>query len=351
MGVDFDVEQIQKEIFKQVKIMARIGRSPTRNKISEYKPAEVSVAVISFIPDLLGYHKHRLAILKLTLQSIIANTKEPFDLMVFDNGSCKEVTDYLSSLKTDGYLNYLFLSRENIGKIGAMQILFNAAPGKFIAYSDDDVFYYQGWLKAHLQIMSTYPDVGMVSGVGVRNRAERSSNSLEKYVESQPKGLSQKSERRIPDSWEIDWANSTGRDPVDHLEKTKDKLDLILKLNEVEAFAGANHFQFLSPKSVLLNALPYQWTGKLMGEMMELDDAVDDQGKLRLSTTGMYAKHIGNILSNELKLEVEKLGIEQKLSKIEKKRKKHWTLKIPGMGRIYRKISSWLFDVLHNTKP
>jgi glycosyltransferase involved in cell wall biosynthesis len=327
--------------------MTRIGISPTRNKKSSYIPAEVSVAVLSFIPELFGYYKHRLDVLKITLQSILANTEKPYDLMVFDNGSCSEVTEYLSRLKSEGMIDYLFLSHKNIGNFGALQILFNSAPGKYIAYADDDVFFYPGWLPAHLKIMSAYPNVGMVSGVGVRNEAERSSKSLEKYIQSEPDGLTWTNERRLPDSWEIEWANSTGRDPAEHLEKTKDKLDLILKLNKIEVFAGANHFQFLAPRDVLINTLPSEWDGRLMGEMKELDEAVDQQGLLRLSTVDRFVKHMGNVVSDELKLEAGKLGIDINSTQIDKKVKKHWLLRIPGMGRIFWKIYDWLFSVLH----
>ena len=329
-------------------MMTRIGRSPTRNKISSYKPAEVSIAVISFIPELVGYHKYRLDVLKLTLQSIIQNTDKPYDLMVFDNGSCIEVTDYLSQLKDEGLIDFLFLSHQNIGKIGAMQILFTAAPGKYIAYSDDDVFFYPGWLPAHIEIMKTYPDVGMVSGVAVRNKSERSSRSLKKYMSSEPEGLSWSNTKRIPDGWEIEWAKSTGRDPEEHLESTKDKLDLVLKLDNIEAFAGANHYQFLATKEALLNALPDDWTGRLMGEMMELDEAIDLQGMLRLSTIGKFAAHIGNLVSEELKLEAKSFGIDTEISQVEKREKKHWLLRFPGMGRLFWKLYDWLFNVLHN---
>jgi glycosyltransferase involved in cell wall biosynthesis len=327
--------------------MARIGRSPTRNKSSKYKPAKVSVTVISFIPELVGYHKHRLDILKLTLQSLIINTEKPFDLMVFDNGSCEDVTNYLTELKNADYLDFLFLSKQNIGKIGAMQILFNAAPGEIIAYSDDDVFFYPGWLSAHLEILTAFPEVGMVSGVGVRNRAERSSESMKKYLSLKPDDLEWSNERRIPDNWEADWALSTGREPEEYLTKTANKKDLIVKLRGIEAFAGANHFQFLSPKNVLIKALPDKWVGKLMGEMMELDEAVDQQNKLRLSTVDRYTRHIGNTISGDLLSKAETLSINYSVDVSNSKYKKHWLMKIPGVGRILLKIYDWLFNVLN----
>ncbi len=58
----------------------------------------------------------------------------------------------------------LLLSQRNIGKIDALRILFNAAPGEIIAYNDDDIFFYPGWLEAHLEILDSFPKAGMVSG-------------------------------------------------------------------------------------------------------------------------------------------------------------------------------------------
>ena len=201
--------------------MTRVGVSPTRSIVSEYKPARVTVAVLTYIPELEGYYKHRLDVLKLTLASIIANTTQPYDLMVFDNGSCKAVVDYLRDMKTPGKVDYLMLSARNVGKIGALRVLFDAAPGELIAYSDDDIFFYPGWLKAQLEILQTYPDVGMVSGMPVRDRVERASKTLHKFLYENPAGLAISHERRIPDDWERDWAASVGRDPETHLENTK----------------------------------------------------------------------------------------------------------------------------------
>jgi len=57
---------------------------------------------------------------------------------------------------------------------------------------------------------------------------------------------------------------------------------------------AANHFQFVAPKQVILQALPGKWTGKLMGSMIELDEAIDNLGYLRLSTAKRYTRHLGN---------------------------------------------------------
>ena len=327
--------------------MARYGINPARGKTSAYRPAEVTVALLTYIPHLDGYFQNRFEILRLSLASIVANTSLPYDLLVFDNGSTDQVVKYLQDLQAQGTIRYLFLSAENIGKIGAFELLFNAAPGEYVAYADDDIYYYPGWLEAHLNIVEAFPDVGMVSGSPVRDASERASQSLQKRIEQGDPSIIVSYERRIPDEWESDWAISVGRDPETHLKNTQDFQDLILERNGTQAFGSASHFQFLSPKKVINEALPEAWSGKLMGAMNELDEAVDDLGYLRLSTVERYTRHLGNTISPELALEARELGIQDGASQKSVSRKKHWLLSIPGSGRVMRRIYNNLFDILH----
>lgn len=327
--------------------MARIGSNPARNKFSDYRPAGVTVAVLTFVPELKGYFTQRFDVLKLTLSSLIANTSEPFDFIVFDNGSCEPVVDYLRDLNEKGILDYLMLSTQNLGKIGALKLLFNAAPGEVIAYSDDDILFYPGWLETHLQIIETFPNVGMVSGLPVRNASDRASETLKKIIAEGVPGLTVSRERRIPDDWEADWAVSTGRDPGEHIQATKDRQDLILELNGVEVLGSANHFQFVSPKDVLVKALSSEWGGQLMGQMVELDEDVDRQGFLRLSTLERYTRHIGNVISPQLVEDVGILGLSVSAQQIKHRKKRHWILRIPGAGRVLWKLYDWIFRVFY----
>jgi glycosyltransferase involved in cell wall biosynthesis len=328
--------------------MARFGINPARGKTTDYRPARVTVALLAYIPHLEGYFQHRFEILQLSLASIAAHTSHPYDLMVFDNGSAHPVVDYLQDLKEQGVIQYLFLASENIGKIGAFELLFNAAPGELIAYTDDDIYFYPGWLEAHLEIYETYQSVGMVSGAPIRDASERARRSLMRLVEQDHSPVNISYEHRVPDEWEADWAMSVGREPQEHLEKTKDQQDMILELNGVEAFGSASHFQFLSPKEVILQALPEIWSGKLMGEMNQLDEAVDQLGYLRLSTVGRYTRHLGNSISPDLVESARQLGVSTNGSQRRSRAQKHWLLSVPGSGRLLRRIYDKLFEILHN---
>jgi glycosyltransferase involved in cell wall biosynthesis len=328
--------------------MARYGINPARGRSSAYQPARVTVALLTYIPHLDGYFQNRFEILQLTLASLVANTSQPYDLLVFDNGSTGKIVDYLQELQKQGNIRYLFLSSENIGKIGAFELLFNAAPGELVAYSDDDIYFYPGWLEAHLELLEAFPMVGMVSGAPVRDASERASRSLKKLIDADDTPVRVSYERRIPDEWESDWALSVGRDPKEHLERTRSYQDIILESNRVEAFGSASHFQFLSPKDMIKKALPEIWSGKLMGEMNELDEAVDQLGYLRLSTVNRYTRHLGNTISPDLAGEARKLDIVLPGDQRRVSKQKHWLLSIPGSGRLLRRTYNSLFNILHN---
>jgi hypothetical protein len=195
----------------------------------------------------------------------------------------------------------------------------------------------------------------MVSGVPVRNAALHARGQLDELANQGMSGLGVSLERRIPDAWELDWAASTGRDPQAHLEATQHHQDLVMKVQKneeshLEAIGGANHFQFIAPKQALLKALPSEWTGKLMGSMIELDEAVDDLGYLRLATTARYTRHLGNALSSDVAQEARSLGLlegEQIQVIPRKARKRPWLLRVPGSRRVLSAVYNRLFAILY----
>ena len=279
------------------KALPRVGMNPSRGKFTDYKPARVTAAVLVHIPHFEGYYEHRMQVLKVCLGSLMEHTDLPFDLLVFDNGSCGEVRQYLNHLLGAGEIQYLIHSDINVGKIGAFQILFRAAPGEVVAYADDDIFFYPGWLQAHLRVLDAFPCVGMVTGCAVRTlfNEERISRNLE-FAASNPEARLERG-RFIEDDWMRDWAESYGRDFEAVQEETESVEDLIIEFQGLRAFAMANHNQFVAPKEAILACLPKEWSGRLMGEMDQLDVAVNHAGYLRLATEQRTTQHLGNLVS------------------------------------------------------
>jgi glycosyltransferase involved in cell wall biosynthesis len=328
--------------------VARFGSNPARKKKSKYQPARVTVVMLTYIPHLDGYFRQRLDVLKLSLTSLLKNTKTPYDLLVFDNGSCIEAVTFLQELHKTGEIQYLIQSKKNIGNMGALKIAFNAAPGEVIAYSDDDIFFSPGWLSSQLEILDNFPKAGMVSGSPLRNAALFAMESHHKLAEDRELNMLIEYKRHIPDEWETDWAHSTGRDPEEHLEATKGQQDILLTYNGKLAIGGANHFQFSGYKKVLLAHLPTEWPQDLMYDMLQFDNAVDAAGYLRLSTPERFTRHIGNVIGSGLQADANKLDIKLDRQQIRPAIRRHWLQYIPGSGRLIRWVYDRLFSILNN---
>ncbi len=59
-------------------LIARLGTNPPRSA-ARFTPPRVTVAVLVYAPNQAGYFPHRLDVTRLTIESILANTPEPFE--------------------------------------------------------------------------------------------------------------------------------------------------------------------------------------------------------------------------------------------------------------------------------
>jgi glycosyltransferase involved in cell wall biosynthesis len=291
--------------------------NPNRDHKTDYRPARVTLAMLTCLPEEAGYFEHRFDVTRLSLESLIANTPQPYDLLVFDNGSCPRMVDYLRGLRDAGKIQYLLLSSRNIGKLGALQFIFNAAPGEIVAYTDDDVFFLPGWLEEHLKIIEMYPNVGSVCGLYMRPLMAYGITSTMKFL-SRPdvqveRGL------LLPREMEQHYIDQMGRTQETYLAETKGLEDIAVTFNGVQAFVSAGHHQFVAPRHVILEALPKVWGGELMGKMRDLDNEVDRLGYLRFCTRTFLTRLTGNALDAETAALAQEYGFQAKAAAIRPK--------------------------------
>jgi hypothetical protein len=82
--------------------------------------------------------------------------------------------------------------------------------------------------------------------------------------------------------------------------------------------------------------------------MVEVDEAVDKSGYLRLSTTGRFTRHIGNQISPDLAEEAQRLAVEGKTAGHPgRDGRGAWLARIPGGRRIAQALYDRLFDVIN----
>jgi len=305
----------------------RQGQNPQKNNASyTVPPEEITVAVLTYIPDKMGYFEHVLDSLKLCLASIREHADQPFDLLVLDNGSCEEVRAYLREELAQGRIEYLIMNKRNVGKLNAVFQMLSAAPGDFIFYSDGDIYYKPGWMQAHLDVLKAYPNVGLVGGIPLRNQANYYTDHTLRWTAEQADHLICQKGDLIPEDWTREFLISV--DQEEFIENWIHLSDCKVTYKGISAYAGASHMQYLISRQAF-GAIPRFRSDKALSAEndMYIDNFLENAGYLRLSTDRPYVYHIGNAIS-EAWLEQEfRILVQERSGKREIELspiKRHW---------------------------
>jgi glycosyltransferase involved in cell wall biosynthesis len=268
----------------------RLGQNPAKYVDKVAQPAAVTVTVVNCIPLLSGFHAQSLEVLKACVSSLRENTDRPFDLMVFDNHSCREVRDYLVQAFEQGLIQYLVLSDTNIGKIGAWNFMFGAAQGEYVGFADSDIYFRPGWLEASLELFDAFPRVGLVTARPLRTKMELSSATLE---------WGRGAKHRLEEGAVMDWdtfyehESSLGHPDEEIHKQYLAKRDFRLSRGTVRGYVGAGHFQFLTRKQVLDQVMPLASEKPMRGENI-IEVEINRLDYLRLCTEKPLVMHMGN---------------------------------------------------------
>ncbi len=272
----------------------RLGQNPAKFVKSVAKPARITVAVLNYIPFVSGYYAQLPKVLDVCLRSIRDGARDiEFDLMVFDNGSCPEVVDYLKNERNEGRIQYLILSEKNLGKGGAWNVIFNAAPGEIIAYTDNDALFSEGWLKQSLALLEGFPNVGMVTARPFRTNPDFYDQTLA-WARS-AEGVTLESGDFIPYETFREFDLSLGQSEAEILAHYEASTDQKISYNGLTALAGASHWQFTAYKKTLVEFLPFEMS-RPMGQVKQLDQRMNQAGFLRLMPLEPYAMNLSNTL-------------------------------------------------------
>ena len=271
----------------------RVGQNPAKFVQEVTKPARVTVAILTYIPFQSGFYAETLNVLKVTLNSLHASTATPFDLLLFDNGSCDEVQDFLLAEQRAGRIQYLLLSEKNLGKGGAWNFILAGAPGEIIAYADSDVLFLPGWLERSLEILETYPNAGMVTSRPFRTKEEFFTATLD-WAKDTP-GAELTEGQLIPYETFAEFNRSLGAEEIEIRRNYETSDDIRVTYYGVTAQLGASHWQFLAYKSMLQDFLPFDMS-RPMGQVRQLDERMNTAGLLRLMVPDPLVLNMSNTL-------------------------------------------------------
>jgi glycosyltransferase involved in cell wall biosynthesis len=317
----------------------RKGQNPAKFVKDVARPERITVALLNYIPFLSGFYAETLDVLKVSLESMRKDAGLPFDLLVFDNGSCEEVREYLVNEKEEGRIQYLILSEKNMGKGGAWNVMLTGAPGEIIAYTDADVLFSPNWLSRSVEILETFPNVGMVTARPFRTPPEFYETTLS-WARS---NATLDEGQFIP--WEtfLEFNLSLGQTEEENQKVYAETKDWRIQYKGVTALAGASHWQFTAYKSTLQQFLPFEMD-KPMGQVRQLDRRMNDAGLLRLMVSDPLAMNMSNTLGY-LRGELGGSKKQKAKSKVSLgKRMLEIGLVKKVLLAVYNKIFSWYYS-------
>jgi len=319
------------------KEIMRKGQNPAKFVKDVARPERITVALLNYIPFLSGFYAETLDVLKVSLESIRKDAGLPFDLMVFDNGSCAEVRDFLIKEKEEGKIQYLILSEKNMGKGGAWNVMLAGAPGEIIAYTDADVLFSPKWLLRSVEILETFPNVGMVTARPFRTPPEFYESTLKWARENATLEQGQFIQ------WEtfLEFNLSLGQTEEENKKVYTETRDWKIDYKEVTAMAGASHWQFTAYKSTLQQFLPFDMN-KPMGQVRQLDKRMNDAGLLRLMVSDPLAMNMSNTLGY-LHGELNQAGVKEKRISVSKRILEVGIFKKILLA-VYNRIFKWYYS-------
>jgi len=269
----------------------RIGFNPNKDKKIEISEYFHQVIIPVYIPNEDGYFKDSFQILKYCLESLFKTSHTNTYFTVVNNGSCKEVVNYLNALHGNGRIHEI-IHTAAIGKLNAILKGLTGQNFQLVTITDADVLFLNNWQKETYKIFDNFPKAGVVSTTP--------NSKLIRYLTSNiifERGVSNQLKFTMvinPEAMKAFASSIENKCLFNnyHLEKY-----LTIANGKVKAVIGAGHFVATYRNDIFNNFKEKTSKYSLGGESERvlLDKPVIDNGYWRLSTEDNYTYHMGNI--------------------------------------------------------
>jgi len=113
--------------------------------------------------DLVFVCWNRLDYTRLSLESILSDPTEEFQLTIWDNGSTDGTVEYLRREVDDPRIKDIVLSKENVGQIAAVNAIWSRSKADLLGKLDNDCLMMPGWTRTLAQAHADIEELGVVA--------------------------------------------------------------------------------------------------------------------------------------------------------------------------------------------
>lgn len=279
----------------------RIGFNPHKDKPQDKSEYTHQVIIPVYIPNFDGYFEDSFEIVKQCLNSLFFTSHNNTFFTVVNNGSCKEIEDYLNQLFEQQKIHEV-IHTENIGKLNSVMKGLVGNNIELVTISDSDVLFLENWQVETVAVFNAFPKAGVVGIVPqFRSFSHFCGNVISENLFSNKlyftKVMNPSALKKFYKS--IGWN--------DDYNKAYLKWNLTLECNSKKAIVGSGHFVATYRKEIFDEILVYHKYKMGADSEHYLDEIPLKKGMWRLTTLDNYAYHMGNIIENWMKDETDKL--------------------------------------------
>lgn len=284
----------------------RVGFNPLKNKKTSSANYLHQVIIPVYIPNFQDYFQDSFRILKLCVNSLLDTVHEKTFITIVNNGSCFEVQKYLNSLFENNKIHEI-IHTENIGKLNAVLKGISGNNIPYITISDFDVLFCKNWQNETMKIFNSFKKSGVVGTTPQFKMYEQYCGNVlfEKYFSKQLKFTKVEQPLDLEKFYfSIGWTNDYNQDYL--------KYNLSIQNKNGKALLGSGHF-IATYSRVLFKEIPTFFNFKMGGNSEAfLDSVALEKGLWRLTTTGNYTFHMGNVFEtwmDNTEISVEKSNL------------------------------------------
>ncbi|WP_417887307.1 glycosyltransferase family 2 protein [Zunongwangia sp.] len=268
----------------------RKGNNPNKDKVTSDDRFGHQIIIPVYIPNQKDYFKDAFKIFKKCLQSILETVDFDYTyISIINNGSCVEVENYLSALKSENKIQEL-INSSNIGKLNAIYKGVVGHNFDLVTIADADTMFLSGWQQETIRVFNAFPKAGTVGIVPQFNMyANFCTNVIfDNFLQKRMQFFKVAEPKKMQKFYQsIGW----------NMKEDHYYLQYILGLEkgEVKACIGSSHFVATYRKEILNEIKKY--IPAKMGNNSErlLDMAAQNNGLWKLTTFKNYAYHMGNV--------------------------------------------------------